>query len=135
MHLSPPQRLFCNSLCLRVELIPEPTVRSTVPGVSPGQRIHTANSARLFTPGKMQTQRSAKSINNRGRVTLVHGQCSWVDHLTDLKNMADCQEWKGQRFKKIYVRKITRHEEKFLQLSFKGMIRLDSRSVPCCNLH
>ena len=32
---------------------------------------------------------------------------------TDLKNMADRQEWKGQRFKKIYVRKITQHEEKF----------------------
>ena len=30
---------------------------------------------------------------------------------TDLKNMADCQEWKGQRFKKIYLRKITQHEE------------------------
>ena len=39
--------------------------------------------------------------------------------------MADCQEWKGQRFKNIYVRKITQHEEKFLQLSFKGMIRFD----------
>ncbi len=44
---------------------------------------------------------------------------------TDLKNMADCQEWKGKRFKKIYVRKITQHEEKFFQLSFKGMIRFD----------
>ncbi len=44
---------------------------------------------------------------------------------TDLKNMADCQEWKGQRFKKIYVRKTTQHEEKFFKLSFKGMIRFD----------
>ena len=44
---------------------------------------------------------------------------------TDLKNMADCQEWKGQRFKKMYVRKTTQHEEKFLQLFFKGMIRFD----------
>ena len=45
---------------------------------------------------------------------------------TDLKNMADSQEWKGQRsqrFKKI--RKITQHEEKFFQLSLKGMIRFD----------
>ena len=32
---------------------------------------------------------------------------SWVDHLTDLKNLADRQEWKGQ-------------------LSFKGIIRFDS---------
>ncbi len=39
--------------------------------------------------------------------------------------MADRQEWKGQRFKKIYVRKITQHEEKFFQLSVKGMIRFD----------
>ena len=40
--------------------------------------------------------------------------------------MADRQEWKGQRsqrFKKIYVRKITQQEEKFFQLSLKGMIR------------
>ena len=34
-------------------------------------------------------------------------------------------EWKGQRLKKMYVRKITQHEENFLQLSSKGMIRLD----------
>ncbi len=40
--------------------------------------------------------------------------------------MADCQEWKGQRFKKIYVGKITQHEEKFFfKLSSKGMIRFD----------
>ena len=42
--------------------------------------------------------------------------------------MADRQEWKGQRsqrFKKINVRKITQHEEKFFQLSFKGMTRFD----------
>ena len=38
--------------------------------------------------------------------------------------MFDCQEWKGQRFKKINVRKITKHEEKFFQLSFRGVIRL-----------
>ncbi len=44
---------------------------------------------------------------------------------TDLKNMADRQQWKGQRFKKIYVRKTTQHEEKFFKLSFKGMIRFD----------
>ena len=43
----------------------------------------------------------------------------------DLKNMADCQEWKGQRLKKIYVRKTTQHEENFFKLSFKGMIRFD----------
>ena len=49
----------------------------------------------------------------------------WVVIVTDLENMADRQEWKGQRFKKIYVRKITQHEEKFFQLSVKGMIRFE----------
>ncbi len=34
-------------------------------------------------------------------------------------------ELKGQRFKKIYVRKITQHEEMFFKLSFKGMIKFD----------
>ena len=51
---------------------------------------------------------------------------SWVDHFTDLKNMADCQEWKGQRPKNYnYVRMITQHEEKFFQPSLKGIIRFD----------
>ncbi len=53
------------------------------------------------------------------------GDQRWVVIVTDLKNMADRQEWKGQRFKKIYVRKITQHEEKFFQLSVKGMTRFD----------
>ncbi len=94
-------------------------------GRKPGARV--TNSARLFTPGKKRTQRSAKFINDCGRITLAHGWTHWVD-LTDLKNMAERQEWKGQRsqrFKKIYVRKITQHEEKFFQLSLKGMIRFD----------
>ena len=51
---------------------------------------------------------------------------------TDLKNMADCQEWKGQRFKKIYVRKTSQHEEKFFKLSFKGMIRFDLFVLTVC---
>ncbi len=53
------------------------------------------------------------------------GDQRWVVIVTDLKNMADRQEWKGQRFKKIYVRKITQHEEMFFKLSFKGMIKFD----------
>ena len=42
--------------------------------------------------------------------------------------MAERLEWKGQRsqrLKKINVRKITQHEEKFFKLSFKRMIRFD----------
>ncbi len=33
---------------------------------------------------------------------------------------------KGKDSKKIYVRKITQHEEMFLKLSFEGVIRFDS---------
>ena len=54
----------------------------------------------------------------------MHHFGSSVD-LTDLKYMADRQEWKGQRSKKIYERTITQHEEKFFQPSLKGMIRFD----------
>ena len=59
--------------------------------------------------------------------SMIAGATLWLmgGPPTDLKNMADCQEWKGQRFKKIYVRKTTQHEEKFFKLSFKGMIRFD----------
>ena len=40
--------------------------------------------------------------------------------------MANRQERKGQRFKKKkHVRKITHDEEKYFQLSFKGVIRFD----------
>ncbi len=43
-------------------------------GRKPGARV--TNSARLFTPGQKRTQRSEKSINDRGRVTMVRR--SWV---------------------------------------------------------
>ncbi len=56
---------------------------------------------------------------------MVRRSRSMGGHLTDLINMADRQEWKGQRSKKIYERTITQHEEKFFQPSLKGMIRLD----------
>ena len=58
-----------------------------------------------------------KSISSRNRViSSIYLNCDIGlkgGPPTDLKNMAGCQEWKGQRFKKIYVRKITQHEEKF----------------------
>ena len=38
-------------------------------------------------------------------MAIVHGHSPWVDLLTDLKSMADRQEWKGQRSKKKRVRK------------------------------
>ncbi len=54
-------------------LIPEPTARSAVPGISPGQGL-------LIPLGR---KRSQKSINNRGRMGVMGG------HLTDLKNTAN----------------------------------------------
>ena len=58
--------------------------------------------------------------------SMIAGASLWLGgHLTDLINMADRQEWKGQRSKKIYERTITQHEEKFFQPSLKGMIRFD----------
>ena len=74
---------------------PEPT------GRKPGARV--TSSARLFTPGTMRRQRSVKSINNRDASLWSMGGPP-----TDLKNMADCHEWKGQRYKKIYVSRIAR---------------------------
>ena len=72
-----------------------------------------------INPRANGAKRSVKSINNRGRVTMFQSQ--WFQFKggppTDLKNMADRQEWKGQRcqrFKIKYVRKITQHEEVFL---------------------
>ena len=61
--------------------------------------------------------RSAKFINDCGRVAMVRRSRSMGGHLTDLINMADRQEWKGHRSKKIYERTITQHEEKFFQPS------------------
>ena len=94
-------------------------------GRKPGARV--TNSARLFTPGKMRTQRSVakcKALCKVHQWLRAHHFGSSVD-LTDLKYMADRQEWKGQRSKKIYERTITQHEEKFFQPSLKGMIRFD----------
>ena len=55
------------------------TIFSDCPRANGAKRrlARLTNSARLFTPGKMRTQRSVKSINNRGRITLVHG---WTSH-------------------------------------------------------
>ena len=78
----------------------------------------------MCTPGFEKRNALAKSkVHQISRAH--HFDQRWVVIVTDLKNMADRQEWKGQRFKKIYVRKITQHEEKFFQLSVKGMIRFD----------
>ncbi len=87
-------------------------------GRKPGARV--TNSARLFTPGKMRTQRSAKFINDCGRITLAHG---WTSLISNIWRTA--RSGKGKDPKKIYERTITQHEEKFFQPSLKGMIRFD----------
>ena len=84
-------------------------------GRKPGERV--TNSARLFTPGKMRTQRSAKFINDCGRITLAHG---WTSLISNIWRTA--RSGKG---KDPYQRTITQHEEKFFQPSLKGMIRFD----------
>jgi hypothetical protein len=67
--------------------------RSAGPDVSPGPRDEDANSERLFTPG--ESKALAKSKVRQGLWARDYG--SWVD-LTDLKNMAVCQEWDKQDF-------------------------------------
>ena len=54
-------------------------------------------------------------------MAMVHG---WTSLLIS-KIWRTVRSGKGKDSKKIYVRKITQHEEKFFQLSFKGMIRFD----------
>ncbi len=81
-------------------MIPEPTCAMRRSGRKPGARV--TNSARLFTPAKMRTPASVKSINNRGRVDYV----SKVDHPTDRKNMADVsRSGKGKEIQKNICKK------------------------------
>ena len=74
-------------------LIPEPTVRSAVPGVSPGQGLLIPHG--YLHPGKRQHSGFKSGCQRR-----VGG------HLTDFKNMDVYQEWKRQKFKKKHVRKL-----------------------------
>ncbi len=54
-------------------------------------------------------------------MAMVHG---WTSSLIS-KIWRTVRSGKGKDSKKIYVRKITQHKEKFFQLSIKGMIRFD----------
>ena len=59
-------------------IIPEPTARSAVPGVSPGRGLLIPHG--YLHPGKnehSEVLRSVKFINNRGRMAMVHG---WTSH-------------------------------------------------------
>ncbi len=60
-----------------MRIIPEPTARSAVPGVSPGRGLLIPHG--YLHPGKSEHSevlRSEKSINDRRRVTMVRR--SWV---------------------------------------------------------
>ena len=78
------------------------------PGVNSRAELVTLASG--LHPGKCEHSEVQSS-------SMIAGASLWLmgGPPTDLKNMADCQEWKGQRFKKIYVRKTTQHEEKYTQ--------------------
>ncbi len=55
-------------------IIPEPTASSAVPGVSPGRGLLIPHGyLHPATSGLMRAQRSAKFINDCGRITSVHG--------------------------------------------------------------
>jgi hypothetical protein len=78
-----------NDLPSLSRIIPGPTARSAVRGVSPCMARLLIQSGYLH-PGKGTNLQSLKFINNRGRMAMVHR--SWVAIFTDLKNMADYHE-------------------------------------------
>ena len=72
-----------------------------------GARV--TNSARLFTPGKMRTHRSVKSINNRVRVTMFQG---WTSHLS--------QKYGGpSRVERANIERLHNTKESFFNLPLK----------------
>ena len=56
---------------------------------------------------------------------MVRRSRSMGGQLTDLINMADRQEWKGQRSKKYMKERLHNTKKSFFQPSLKGMIRFD----------
>ncbi len=87
-------------------------------GRKPGARV--TNSARLFTPGKMRTQRSAKFINDCGRTTLAHG---WTSLISNIWRTA--RSGKGKDPKKYMKERLHNTKKSFFNLPFKGMIGFD----------
>ena len=64
------------------DLIPEPTARSAVPGVSPGRGLLIPHG--YLHPGKCEDSevlRSAKFINDCGRITLAHRWTSLISNI------------------------------------------------------
>ena len=49
-------------------------------------------------------------------------------HLTDLINMADCQEWNWQRFKKKHVRKLKYCFTQYDESIFSTFVNLNDKN-------
>ena len=94
---------FSFQVCL---LIPEPTARSGGASVT--------NSARLFTPGKTRTQRSAKFINDCGRITLAH---RWTSLISNIWRTA--RSGKGKDPKKYMKERLHNTKKSFFNLPLK----------------
>ncbi len=75
-------------------------------GHKPGARV--TNSARLFTPGEMRAQRSAKFIKDCGRITLVHGWTSLIS-----KIWRTVRSRKDKDLQKTRKKDYTHDEEKY----------------------
>jgi hypothetical protein len=86
--------------------IPEPTARSAVPGVSPGEGT---NSARLFTPGEREALAKSKVHQwSRARVT----NRGWSSSLiSKIWLFARCGISKISIFKSVYLENHVSHNE------------------------
>ncbi len=81
-------------------------------GRKPGARV--TNSARLFTRGKMRTQRSAKFINDCGRITLAH---RWTSLISNIWRTA--RSGKGKDPKKYMKERLHNTKKSFFNLPLK----------------
>ncbi len=81
-------------------------------GRKPGARV--TNSARLFTPGKIRTQRSAKFINDCGRITLAH---RWTSLISNIWRTA--RSGKGKDPKKYMKERLHNTKKSFFNLPLK----------------
>ena len=82
--------------------------------------LQLAHAQTNFPAVQRSALRSAKFINDCGRITLAH---RWTSLISNIWRTA--RSGKGKDPKKLYERRITQHEEKFFQPSLKGMIRFD----------
>ena len=96
-------------------VIPEPTARSAVPGVSPGRGLITPHG--YLHPGKCEHSevlRSAKFINDCGRITLVHGWTSLISNI-----WRTVRSGKGKDPKKYMKERLHNTKKSFFNLPLK----------------